>query len=68
MGRYVPETLSEQEAMLKQIGLEKIDELFDGFTTVNSACVRREIFEEAQAMTDKSLVPIDLYLTYSWVD
>lgn len=49
-------------------GLEKIDELFDGFTTVNSACVRREIFEEAQTMTDKSLVPIDLYLTYSWVD
>jgi cellulose biosynthesis protein BcsQ len=49
-------------------GLEKIDELFDGFTTVNSACVRREIFEEAQAVTDKSLVPIDLYLTYSWVD
>ena len=49
-------------------GLEKIDELFDGFTTINSACVRREIFEEAQAKTDKSLVPIDLYLTYSWVD
>ena len=49
-------------------GLEKIDELFDGFTTVNSACVRREIFEELQAETDKSLVPIDLYLTYSWVD
>lgn len=49
-------------------GLDKIDELFDGFTTVNSACVRREIFEEAQAKTDKSLVPLDLYLTYSWVD
>ena len=28
MGRYVPETLSEQEAMLKQIGLEKIDDLY----------------------------------------
>ena len=49
-------------------GLDKIDELFDGFTTVNSACVRREIFEEAQAKTEKSLVPLDLYLTYSWVD
>ena len=49
-------------------GLDRIDELFDGFTAVNSACVRREIFEEAQAMTDKSLVPLDLFLTYSWVD
>ena len=49
-------------------GLEKIDELLDGFTAVNSACVRRDIFEEAQAKTDKALVPIDLFLTYSWVD
>ena len=49
-------------------GLDRIDELFDGFTVVNSACVRREIFEEAQAMTGKSLVPLDLFLTYSWVD
>ena len=49
-------------------GLDRIDELFDGFTAVNSACVRREIFEEAQAMTGKSLVPLDLFLTYSWVD
>ena len=49
-------------------GLDKIDELFDGFTTVNSACVRRDIFEEVQARTDKSLVPLDLFLTYSWVD
>lgn len=49
-------------------GLDKIDELFDGFTVVNSACVRRDILEEAQAGTDKALVPLDLYLTYSWVD
>jgi hypothetical protein len=49
-------------------GLEKIDRLFDGYTAVNSACVRRDIFEEAQAMTDKALVPLDLFLTYSWVD
>lgn len=49
-------------------GLKKIDELLDGFTVVNSACVRRDIFGEAQAMTDKALVPIDLFLTYSWVD
>ena len=49
-------------------GLNKIDELLDGFTVVSSACVRRDIYEEAQAMTDKALVPIDLFLTYSWVD
>jgi hypothetical protein len=49
-------------------GLNKIDELFDGYTTVNSACARRDILEEAQAGTDKALVPLDLFLTYSWVD
>ncbi|MBQ6456134.1 MAG: hypothetical protein IJJ31_03300 [Mogibacterium sp.] len=49
-------------------GLEKIDSLLDGYTVVNSACVRREIYEEAQSQTDKHLVPIDLFLTYSWVD
>ena len=28
MGRYIPETQSEQELMLKKIGLEKIDDLY----------------------------------------
>ena len=49
-------------------GLEKTDALLEGFTSVNSACVRRDIYEEAKARTDKTLVPIDLFLTYSWVD
>ena len=49
-------------------GLEKIDSLLDGYTLVNSACVRRDIYEEAQAQTDRNLIPIDLFLTYSWVD
>ena len=49
-------------------GLDKIDGLFDGYTVVNSACVRRDIFEETQALTDKHLIPLDLFLTYSWVD
>lgn len=49
-------------------GLNKVDELLDGFTVVNSACVRREICGEAAALTDKALIPIDLFLTYSWVD
>lgn len=49
-------------------GLDKIDELFDGYTVVNSACVRREIYEEAQTKTEKTLVPLDLFLTYEWAD
>lgn len=49
-------------------GLRRIDELLDGFTVVNSACVRRDIYDEVRELTDKSLVPIDLFLTYSWVD
>ena len=49
-------------------GLDRIDELLDGFTVVNSACVRRDIYDEVRDRTDKSLVPLDLFLTYSWVD
>ena len=49
-------------------GLDKIDELFNGFTVVNSACVRKDIYEEVKERTDKFLLPIDLYLTYEWVD
>jgi len=49
-------------------GLDRIDELLDGFTVVNSACVRREIYDEVREKTDKSLIPLDLFLTYSWVD
>jgi len=49
-------------------GLDKIDELFDGLTTVNSACVRKGIYEAVKDRTDKHLIPIDLYLTYEWVD
>ncbi len=45
-------------------GLEKTDELFSGYTKVNSACVRRDIYEEVRGKTDKHLVPIDLFLTY----
>ena len=49
-------------------GLDRIDELLDGFTLVNSACVRRDIYDDVRRRTDKSLVPLDLFLTYSWVD
>ncbi len=49
-------------------GINKLNSILDGIATYNSACVRREIYEEAQSKTDKYLIPIDLYLTYSWVD
>ena len=49
-------------------GLEKADKLFEDYTTITSACVRRDIIEEVKTKTDKDLIPIDLYLTYSWVD
>ena len=49
-------------------GLEKIDELFEGHTVVNSACVRKDIYDAVKTRTDKNLIPIELYLTYEWVD
>lgn len=49
-------------------GLRKIDELLNGFTVVNSACVRRDIYDEVRELTDKTLIPIDLFLTYSWIE
>ena len=58
-------TTSEDEFIQ---GLEKIDELFEGLTVVNSACVRKEIFDAVKDKTEKNLIPIELYLTYEWVD
>lgn len=49
-------------------GLEKIDELFDGYCEVSSACVREDIYEAVKMRTDKTLIPIELFLTYEWVD
>lgn len=48
-------------------GLDKIDELFGDITVVNSACVKKELYDEVRGKTDKNLIPIELYLTYSWV-
>ncbi len=53
-------------------GLGKVDELFDGFTRVRSACVRREIYEEVRTKLGDSdrawnLLPIDLNLIYEFV-
>ena len=49
-------------------GLDKLDELLEGLTVVNSACVRKDLYEDVKDETDKFLLPIELYLTYSWVD
>ncbi len=49
-------------------GLDKIDRLLDGYTVVNSACVRRKIYDEVRNMTDKALIPVDLFLGCPWVD
>lgn len=49
-------------------GIGKIDALFDGYTAVNSACIRKELLSEVSRLSDKSLIPIDLFLTYSWVE
>ncbi len=46
-------------------GLRKTDELFKGFTTVNSACVGKDLYPEVKDKTDKHLIPIDLFLAYS---
>lgn len=49
-------------------GLDKMDAIFDGLTVVNSACVRKDICEAVKKRTDKYLLPLELYLTYEWVD
>lgn len=49
-------------------GVEKVDELLGEFTTVRSFAVKREFIDEVKDKTDKDLFPVDLYLTYSWVD
>ena len=49
-------------------GLDRLDELFDEITVVNSACIKKELYDEVAGKTDKYLLPIELYLTYEWVD
>ena len=49
-------------------GLERADKLFEDYTAITSACVRRDIIEEVRERAKRDLIPMDLYLTYSWVD
>lgn len=49
-------------------GIEMLDRLFEDLTTINSVCVKKELVDEVSGKTDKNLVPVELYLTYEWVD
>ncbi len=49
-------------------GLQKMDEMLEGVTVINSACVKQELIEEVSGKTDKYLLPVELFLTYEWVD
>lgn len=49
-------------------GLARLDEMLGGIVTVGSFVVRDEIYDEVKGMTDRHLFPIELFLTYSWVD
>ena len=69
MGRYVPETLSEQEAMLKQIGLEKIDDLYAMVPEearlqdlhIPSGKSEMEVLEDLSSVADKNKVYQSIY-------
>ena len=69
MGRYVPETLSEQEAMLKQIGLEKIDDLYAMVPEearlqdlhIPSGKSEMEVLEDLNSVADKNKVYQSIY-------
>ena len=69
MGRYVPETLSEQEAMLKQIGLEKIDDLYAmvpeearlEYLHIPSGKSEMEVLEDLSSVADKNKVYQSIY-------
>ncbi|MBR4485186.1 MAG: aminomethyl-transferring glycine dehydrogenase subunit GcvPA [Erysipelotrichaceae bacterium] len=69
MGRYVPETLSEQEAMLKQIGLEMIDDLYAMVPEearlkdlhIPSGKSEMEVLEDLSSVADKNKVYQSIY-------
>lgn len=49
-------------------GIEKLDNMLAGIVKIGSIVVRDDIYEKAKAKTDRDLFPIELFLTYSWVD
>ena len=46
-------------------GLAETDSLFEEFTSINSACIRKELIDKASQITDKTLIPLELFLDYS---
>lgn len=49
-------------------GVKKLDNLFADLTKINSYVAKKEICEEVKAKSGKNIFPIELFLTYSWVD
>ncbi|MBR2674569.1 MAG: hypothetical protein IKE52_03820 [Mogibacterium sp.] len=47
-------------------GLRITEELFAGYTYIKSACLHRDIYEEAKERTEKELIPLELFLSHSW--
>ena len=64
MGRYIPETLSEQEAMLREIGYSSIDDLYHMVPeqvklkelNIPEGKSEMEVLEEMKAIADKNVV------------
>ncbi|MBO7676364.1 MAG: aminomethyl-transferring glycine dehydrogenase, partial [Erysipelotrichaceae bacterium] len=64
MGRYIPETLSEQEAMLKDIGYKSIDDLYSMVPesvrlkqlNIPEGRSEMEVLEELKNIADKNTV------------
>ena len=46
-------------------GISIADELFKEYTNINSACVRFDLYEQVKNMTDKCLIPLELFLSHS---
>ena len=69
MGRYIPETRSEQEAMLKDIGLKSIDDLYSMVPEevklkdleLPAGKSEMEVLEEVTKIAEKNLVYDQIY-------
>ncbi len=69
MGRYIPETASEQEAMLKDIGYHSIDDLYSMVPesvklkqlNIPEGRSEMEVLEQMKAIADKNVVFRSIY-------
>ena len=49
-------------------GLKRMEEIVCPYKPLDFACVKEDLYEEVKNKTAVPLMPIHLYLTYSWVD